>query len=108
MELAITQAPKCETFKLTVKDVDGNLVADGISARTVKDADDKIVATKTTTNGVLELTNLQPGIYKVEVNGKENGSFQSNVDCAATVQPAPSCPIFTLTVKDENGNVSRM
>ncbi|WP_337983163.1 collagen binding domain-containing protein [Lysinibacillus sp. C5.1] len=103
-ETAITQAPKCETFKLTVKDVDGNLVADGTSV-TVKDADDKIVATKTTTNGVLELTNLQPGIYKVEVNGKENGSFQSNVDCAATVQPAPSCPIFTLTVKDENGNV---
>ncbi|TKI65359.1 LPXTG cell wall anchor domain-containing protein [Lysinibacillus mangiferihumi] len=103
-EFIVKQAPKCETFKLTVKDVDGKLVADGTSV-TVKDTDDKIVATKTTTNGVLELTNLQPGIYKVEVNGKENGSFQSNIDCEATVQPAPSCPIFTLTVKDENGNV---
>ncbi|MEK5330070.1 collagen binding domain-containing protein [Lysinibacillus sp. FSL W8-0992] len=103
-ETSLTQAPKCESFKLTVKDVDGNLVADGTSV-TVKDAGDNNVATKTTTNGVLELKDLDPGIYTVVVDGKEIGSFQSNIDCEATVQPAPSCPEFTLTVKDENGNV---
>ncbi|MGE7842393.1 collagen binding domain-containing protein [Lysinibacillus sp. NPDC093712] len=103
-ETSLTQAPKCKSFELTVKDVDGNLVADGTSV-TIKDADDNIVATKTTTNGVLELTDLDPGIYTVVVDGKEIGSFQSNIDCEASVQPAPSCPQFTLTVKDENGNV---
>ncbi|MFJ7407880.1 MULTISPECIES: collagen binding domain-containing protein [unclassified Lysinibacillus] len=103
-ETSLTQAPKCESFELTVKDVDGNLVADGTSV-TVKDADDNIVDTKTTTNGVLELTDLDPGIYTVVVDGKEIGSFQSNIDCEATVQPAPSCPEFTLMIKDENGNV---
>jgi len=102
-ETSLTQAPKCESFELTVKDVDGNLVADGTSV-TVKDADKNIVDTKTTTNGVVELTDLDPGIYTVVVDGKEIGSFQSNIDCEATVQPAPSCPDFTLTVKDENGN----
>jgi len=103
-ETSLTQAPKCESFKLTVKDVDGKLVADGTSV-TVKDADKNTVETKTTTNGVIKLTNLEPGVYTVEVDGKEIGSFQSNIDCEATVQPAPSCPQFTLTVKDEDGNI---
>ena len=103
-EFIVKQAPKCETFKLTVKDVDGKLVADGTSV-TVKDADKNTVEIKTTTNGVIELADLEPGEYTVEVDGKEIGKFQSNIDCEATVQPAPSCPQFMLTVKDENGNV---
>jgi len=103
-ETSLTQAPKCPTFNLTVKDVDGKLVADGTSV-TVKDADKNTVEIKTTTNGVIELADLEPGEYTVEVDGKEIGKFQSNIDCEATVQPAPSCPQFTLTVKDENGNV---
>jgi len=103
-EFIVKQAPKCESFQLTVKDVDGKLVADGTSV-TVKDADKNTVETKTTTNGVIELTDLEPGEYTVEVGGEKVGSFQSNIDCEATVQPAPACKQFTLTVKDEDGNI---
>ncbi|MFJ7668544.1 collagen binding domain-containing protein [Lysinibacillus sp. NPDC097195] len=103
-EYELLQAPKCPTFELTVKDVDGKLVADGTSV-TVKGADKNIVATETTTNGIIELTNLEPGVYTVEVDGKVIGSFQSNIDCEATVQPTPACTQFTLTVKDEDGNI---
>ncbi|SKB27221.1 LPXTG-motif cell wall anchor domain-containing protein [Lysinibacillus sp. AC-3] len=103
-EFIVEQAPKCEEFKLTVKDVDGNNITDGTSTIVVKDADgNEIISTKTTT-GVIELTDLEPGIYTVEVNGEKIGTFETNIECEKTVQPAPKCELFTLTVKDENGN----
>ncbi|MEY9974903.1 LPXTG-motif cell wall-anchored protein, partial [Lysinibacillus sp. RC46] len=103
-EFIVKQAPKCEEFELTVKDVDGNNITDGTSTIVVKDVDGiEIISTKTTT-GVIKLTNLEPGVYTVEVNGEEIGTFETNIECEKTVQPAPKCELFTLTVKDENGN----
>ncbi len=103
-EFIVEQAPKCEEFKLTVKDVDGNDITDGTSKIVVKDADGNVIINTTTTTGVIELTDLEPGVYTVEVNGEEIGTFETNIECEKTVQPAPKCELFTLTVKDENGN----
>jgi len=104
-EFIIKEIPKCEKFELTVKDVDGNNITDGKTKIVVKDASGKEIINTTTTTGVIELTDLEPGIYTVIVDGKEIGNFQNNIECKITVQPAPSCPQFTLTVKDENGKV---
>ena len=103
-EFIVKQAPKCEEFKLTVKDVDGNNITDDTSTIVVKDANKNEIISTTTTTGVIELTDLEPGVYTVEVNGEKIGTFETNIDCKKTVQPAPKCELFTLTVKDENGN----
>ncbi|WP_312144461.1 collagen binding domain-containing protein [Lysinibacillus capsici] len=96
-------APKCETFELTVYDVDGNLVADGTSV-TVKNKDTgNIIATKTTKDGVIELSDLEPGVYTVVVDGEEIDEFESNIDCKASVQPTPKCENFTVIIKDNTG-----
>ncbi len=96
-------APKCETFELTVYDVDGNLVADGTSV-TVKNKDTgNIIATKTTKDGVIELNDLEPGVYTVVVDGEEIDEFESNIDCKESVQPTPKCENFTVMIKDNNG-----
>ncbi|WP_175401753.1 collagen binding domain-containing protein [Lysinibacillus xylanilyticus] len=104
-EFIVKEVPKCEKFELTVKDVDGNNITDGKTKIVVKDASGKEIINTTTTTGVIELTDLESGIYTVIVDGKEIGNFQNNIECKITVQPAPSCPQFTLTVKDENGKV---
>ncbi|MFJ7731278.1 collagen binding domain-containing protein [Lysinibacillus sp. NPDC097231] len=102
-EFIIQQAPKCETFELTVYDVDGKLVADGTSV-TVKNKDnDNVVATKTTNNGVIELIDLEPGVYTVEVGGEEIDEFESNINCKAEAQPTPKCEAFTVVIKDDKG-----
>ncbi|MFJ7889544.1 collagen binding domain-containing protein [Lysinibacillus xylanilyticus] len=103
-EFIVKQLPKCEEFELTVKDVDGNKITDGTTTIVVKDADGKEIINTTTTTGVIKLTDLEPDTYTVEVNGEKIGTFQTNIECGATVQPAPKCDLFTLTVKDENGN----
>ncbi|MGK4117595.1 collagen binding domain-containing protein [Lysinibacillus capsici] len=96
-------APKCETFELTVYDVDGNLVADGTSV-TVKNKDTgNIIATKTTKDGVIELSDLEPGVYTVVVDGEEIDEFESNIDCKESVQPTPKCENFTVIIKDNTG-----
>ncbi|WP_433595821.1 collagen binding domain-containing protein [Lysinibacillus xylanilyticus] len=103
-EFIVKQLPKCEEFELAVKDVDGNKITDGTTTIVVKDADGKEIINTTTTTGVIKLTDLEPDTYTVEVNGEKIGTFQTNIECGATVQPAPKCDLFTLTVKDENGN----
>ena len=103
-EFIVKQLPKCEEFKLTVKDVDGNKITDNTTKIVVKDAAGKEIINTTTKTGVIELTNLEPDTYTVEVDGEKIGTFQTNIECEKTVQPAPKCDLFTLTVKDENGN----
>ncbi|WP_283175719.1 collagen binding domain-containing protein [Lysinibacillus sp. Bpr_S20] len=103
-EFIVKELPKCEEFELTVKDVDGNKITDGTTTIVVKDADDDEIISITTTTGVIKLPDLEPGAYTVEVNGEEIGAFETNIECEKTVQPAPKCELFTLTVKDENGN----
>ncbi|MGE7947882.1 collagen binding domain-containing protein [Lysinibacillus sp. NPDC093688] len=103
-EFIVKQLPKCEEFELTVKDVDGNKITDDTTIIVVKDADGKEIINTTTKTGVIKLTDLEPGVYTVEVNGEKIGTFETDIECKATVQPAPKCELFTLTVKDENGN----
>ncbi|KUF32872.1 MULTISPECIES: collagen binding domain-containing protein [Lysinibacillus] len=101
-EFTIIQAPKCETFELTVKDVDGELVADKTEV-TIKDIDGKTVATEETKDGKVELKDLEPGVYVVfDKDGNKIGDFASNIHCQATVQPKPACERFTVALKDEN------
>ncbi|UPW83620.1 collagen binding domain-containing protein [Lysinibacillus sp. Ag94] len=101
-EFIIKQLPKCEEFKLTVKDVDGNKITDNTTKIVVKDAAGKEIINTTTKTGVIVLRDLDPGTYTVEVGGEKIGTFQTNIECEKSIQPAPKCELFTLTVKDEN------
>ncbi|KOS61776.1 collagen binding domain-containing protein [Lysinibacillus sp. FJAT-14222] len=103
-EFIVKQLPRCEKFELTVKDVDGNKITDDTTIIVVKDIEEKEIINTTTKTGVIELTDLEPGTYTVEVDGEKIGTFQTNIECEKSVQPAPKCDLFTVTVKDENGN----
>jgi len=101
-EFTIIQAPKCETFELTVKDVDGKLIEDKTKV-TIKDLDGKTVATEETKDGKVELKDLEPGVYSVfDKDGNKIGEFSSNINCQAEVQQTPACERFTVELKDEN------
>lgn len=101
-EFTIIQAPKCETFDLTVKDVDGELVEDKTKV-TIKDIDGKTVATEETKDGKVEIKDLEPGVYSVfDKDGNKMGEFSSNIDCHAEVQQKPACERFTVELKDKN------
>ncbi len=101
-EFTVIQAPKCETFELTVKDVDGELVADNTEV-TIKDISGKTVATEKTKDGKVELKDLEPGVYQVfDKDGNKIGDFSSNINCQAVVQQKPACDRFTVELKDEN------
>ncbi|MGE7020787.1 collagen binding domain-containing protein [Solibacillus cecembensis] len=114
-EFTVIQAPACPDFTLTVKDVDGNLVADGTKV-TVEQADGTVVVTDVlTTKGVITLGDGTvagglKGEYTVKVDGADvnfTATFNTNADCAVTVFPTPSCPQFILTVKNENGPLAK-
>ncbi len=101
-EFTIIQAPKCETFDLTVKDVDGELIEDKTKV-TIKDIDGKTVATEETKDGKVEIKDLEPGVYSVfDKDGNKIGEFSSNIDCHAEVQQKPACERFTVELKDKN------
>ncbi|WP_249661087.1 collagen binding domain-containing protein [Lysinibacillus fusiformis] len=101
-EFTIIQAPKCEAFELTVKDVDGELIADKTKV-TIKDLDGKTVATEETKDGKVELKDLEPGVYRVfDKDGNKIGEFSSNINCQAEVQQTPACERFTVELKDAN------
>ncbi|MGN4126774.1 collagen binding domain-containing protein [Lysinibacillus sphaericus] len=106
-ETEVKQAPTCPIFTLTVKDVDGK-PREGVTV-TIKNVDTNTNITQTINptdkEGKVKITNLEPGKYMVYDGAKELGGFTVTTDCEATVQPVPACPQFTLTVKDENGNV---
>lgn len=98
----VIQAPKCETFELTVKDVDGKLVADDTEV-TIKDIDGKTIATAKTKDGKVELKDLEPGTYGVfDKDDNKIGDFSSNINCQAIVQQKPACERFTVELKDNN------
>ncbi|MGE7945129.1 collagen binding domain-containing protein [Lysinibacillus xylanilyticus] len=105
-EIVVKQAPACPEFTLTVKDVDGK-PREGVKV-TIKNVDtNKTIEVKELTNseGKVTIPKLEPGRYMVYDEKGEIKEFTVTIDCEATVQPAPSCPQFTLTVKDENGKV---
>ncbi|MGY3186836.1 collagen binding domain-containing protein [Lysinibacillus sp. TE18511] len=105
-EIVVKQAPACPEFTLTVKDVDGK-PREGVKV-TIKNVDtNKTIEVKELTNseGKVTIPKLEPGRYMVYDEKGEIKEFTVTTDCEATVQPAPSCPQFTLTVKDENGKV---
>ncbi|MFJ7370201.1 collagen binding domain-containing protein [Lysinibacillus sp. NPDC098008] len=98
----VIQAPKCEIFELTIRDVDGELVADNTEV-TIKDENGQVIATERTVDGKVELQDLEPGTYTVEdENGVEIGEFSSNINCRGEVQQKPACPQFTVELKDDN------
>lgn len=105
----------CTDFKLTVLDVDGGKRGSGVVVKFLDD-NDYVVATGTT-NGQGEITisraDLPAGTYNVieEVNGTDDVTLDSKFkvvyaasECEGSVQPAPTCTVFTITVNDENDN----
>ena len=105
-EATITQAPTCEVFTLTVNDVDGK-PRQGVTVE-IKDKNNPnaIVpqpSSATDANGKVTIQNIKPGEYEVYENGTKIGEFTVDTDCKETIQPLPACPVFTLTVKDEDG-----
>ena len=102
----ITQAPTCETFTLTVNDVDGK-PRPGVTVE-IKDKNNPNAVVPqpngvTDVDGKVTITNLPSGEYEVYENGEKINGFTVDTDCEGTVQPLPACPVFTLTVKDEDG-----
>ncbi|MEK5230643.1 collagen binding domain-containing protein [Lysinibacillus sp. FSL K6-0232] len=101
-EFIVLEAPTCPTFELTIRDVDGELVADNTEV-TIKDENGQVIATERTVDGKVELQDLEPGTYTVEdENGVEIGEFSSNINCRGEVQQKPACPQFTVELKDDN------
>lgn len=107
-EAPVTEAPTCETFTLTVKDVDGVPREAGVSI-TVKDKAGNIIETLLTDeDGKVETTiPLPAGEYDVyeEDSNEPFAEFTSSTDCSAEVQPNPSCDSFTILVKDVEDNI---
>ncbi|ATP38926.1 hypothetical protein CSE16_02200 [Solibacillus sp. R5-41] len=108
INLADVPAPKCTIFKIEVKDIDDNLIKDGIV--TLKNT---ITGEKTShpvdTSGIVTLPeNFPAGDYKVthSTEGELNSVNvkYDDVDCNAKVQPNPSCEQFTVVIKDKNGD----
>lgn len=105
-EAIVSEAPTCESFTLIVKDVDGKPREAGVKI-TIKDKDGNTKATGTTDQEGKVTTNyLAAGEYDVfEGSSTEPfAEFTTNTQCGAEVQPKPSCPVFVITVNDENGN----
>ena len=108
-ELEINYAPKCPIFTLTVKDADGKPVSGKTVIVKSEDGSKTIPVTGPTDSaGNVTLNDLEPGKYIVyDPDGiTKIGKFTTTTDCKAQVQPNPSCPLFVLIVKDEDGNLS--
>ncbi len=105
----VQPAPSCDVFTITVTEN----VPDGEGRPnvevTLKDKEGNDIATsKTDSDGKIQIpsSDLPAGTYDVyEGNfllGEINVSYKD--DCQAQVTYAPSCPTFTLTVKDRGNN----
>ena len=108
-EAKVQLAPTCETFTLTVNDVDGKPRGAGVAIKIVDTSDASNVHTGTTdTDGKVNFTSPLPaGEYEVYEGTSTTpfAEFITNTDCAASVQPAPVCTDFTITVRDGNNDV---
>lgn len=105
-------APTCDNFTLTVKDANGD-ARDGVKVKYVNKVTGKEVeATDETKDGgkvSVPRENLPAGKYDVfEIKDNNEQTKLGEVDvkydgnCEGSVQPN-SCPDFTITVKDQNG-----
>jgi LPXTG-motif cell wall-anchored protein len=102
----VTQAPVCEDFILTVRDVDGDILKDAKVIIKNKSDDSIVVEGTTDANGEVTFKDLEPGEYEVyeEDASTPFDRFVVDITCEAEVQPAPTCESFTIVVKDEEGN----
>ncbi|MFC5588999.1 collagen binding domain-containing protein [Sporosarcina soli] len=102
----VTQAPVCEDFILTVRDVDGDILKDVKVIIKNKSDDSVVVEGITDANGEVTFKDLEPGEYEVyeEDASTPFDRFVVDITCEAEVQPAPTCKSFTIVVKDEEGN----
>ncbi|WP_369594523.1 collagen binding domain-containing protein [Lysinibacillus pakistanensis] len=98
----------CPTFNLTVKNIDGAPVAN----KQIELIDSNGAVKSTVTTGidgkVAIPSTVQAGEYKVKDSdgidyGKVIVKFGAG-GCQGEVQPINSCPIFTITVNDEQNN----
>ncbi|QPR66744.1 LPXTG cell wall anchor domain-containing protein [Lysinibacillus macroides] len=107
-EAELTVARACEIFTLTINDVDGKPRANvAIEIVDKQDPNTKFTGT-TNASGVvvfdnLPATGLPPLEYEVFEGGNKIDEFTVDINCEHTVQPAPSCPVFELTIKNEDG-----
>ncbi|MEC1176910.1 collagen binding domain-containing protein [Metasolibacillus meyeri] len=109
-EAELTVARACETFTLTINDVDGK-PRENLDIEIV-DKDDSNTRFTGTTNadGELVFDNLPPTglppaeyvVYEVGVTDPLD-EFTVDTNCEHTVQPIPACPAFTLTIENEDG-----
>lgn len=99
----------CTEFELTIKDIDGKPIANKIIH--LKDANGDVKYTGTTdNNGVVKVPNtVLAGNYDVYDDNdnklSETGITVKYTDgCKDEIAPVPSCDLFTVTVKDVDGN----
>ncbi|MFJ7736128.1 collagen binding domain-containing protein [Lysinibacillus sp. NPDC097287] len=113
----VSLAPACPDFTITVRDVNGKPEAE--KNVIIKDSNKVVVdnTVKTDENGKVTLNDkikYEQGkdyyVYDKEENllGKVTVSYVAGL-CQADVQPSPpnACSVFTITVRDEDGNVKK-
>lgn len=108
-EIKPTNACPAYTITLNEKDSENNNVPRANVAVTLKDGSGNTVATGTTdSNGKFTISSTTPGgKYYVYENKQFLGevivTYKAN-NCESTLVQAPSCPVFTVTVRDMDGN----
>ncbi|ARF17606.1 LPXTG cell wall anchor domain-containing protein [Sporosarcina ureae] len=99
----------CKEFVLTAKDVDGIPVANKELTLTNK-ATGQVSKITTGTDGSVKIpssgnTKINAGMYTVTTADNtvlKDVEINYTEDCAASVQPAPTCDAFTITVQDKD------
>lgn len=104
-ETTVIQAPKCPNFTLTIThDVNGNAIKEGTKITLKNKETGKEVSSKTNKNGKVTFANLANGTYEVYQGKVKLGEIETNTSCETVLQPKPSCPAFTITLKDKDGS----
>lgn len=111
-EELVQPTPSCEVFTITVKDANDN-IRPGVEVELRTKAGDVVDTFTTDSNGSFTVdstlkdpnTPAPPGKYYVyegkQLLGEVDITYTDN--CEAEVTEVPSCPTFTLTVKDADG-----
>lgn len=107
-ENVVQPEPTCEYFTVAIRDVDGNLLEKGIIITLKNKVTNQEAVAETDENGKVSILskNLPAGQYDVYNSDIKLGELTVSykTSCTAEIQQAPSCEVFTLSVRDDKGN----
>lgn len=95
----------CTQFELTIKDVDAKPVANQQIKLVDANGQTKFTGTTDGSGKVTISNSVSPGLYTVvDATGNELGetTVKFGDGCQGLIQPAPACPLFTVTLNEIN------